>query len=109
MDALDPVSLYFKEIRKTPPLNHKEFLHFWKKFSKGEKAAIKFEKQKNRIGGKTKKKLQAIIKEGEESKLALVIGNLRLVIPVAKRFYRIGLDFLDLVEEGNIGLIHALK
>lgn len=109
MDDLDPVSLYFKEIRKTPPLNPKEFLRFWKKFKEGIKATERLEKQKKRLGKKTKQKLQAIVKIGEEAKLALVIGNLRLVIPIAKRFYRPGLDFLDLIEEGNIGLIHALK
>lgn len=109
MENLDPVSLYFKEIRKTPPLSHKEFLHFWRKFKQGQTAAKKLAEQKNRLGKETKKKLHAFIKQGEEAKLALVIGNLRLVIPVAKRFYRHGLDFLDLIEEGNIGLIHALK
>lgn len=109
MESLDPISLYFREIRKTPPLVHKEFLCFWKKFREGEKAAEKLEKQKKRLGKKRKNELHSVIREGEEAKLALVIGNLRLVIPIAKRFYRPGLDFLDLVEEGNIGLIHALK
>lgn len=109
MENLDPVSLYFKEIRKTPPLPHKDFLRHWKTFNKGEKAREKLEKFKKRLGAKTKKELQAVIKQSDEAKISLVIGNLRLVIPVAKRFYRPGLDFLDLIEEGNIGLIHALK
>jgi len=109
MENLDPVSLYFKEIRKTPPLAHKEFLKYWKKFREGEKATIRLEKNGKRMGDKTKKALQVLIKESEGAKVALVIGNLRLVIPVAKRYYRPGLDFLDLIEEGNIGLIHALK
>jgi len=109
MESLDPVSLYFKEIRKTPPLDHKEFLRQWRVFKRGEKASLHLEKKKNRLGLKSKRKLQAVIKESQAAKITLVIGNLRLVIPVAKRFYRAGLDFLDLIEEGNIGLIHALK
>ena len=109
MESLDPVALYFKEIRKTPPLDHKSFLKHFQKFVRGEKAQIRLDKMKNRLGDKSKKKLQETIQEGANSKIALVIGNLRLVIPVAKRFFRPGLDFLDLIEEGNIGLLHALR
>jgi len=109
MENLDPVSLYFKEIRKAPPLTHPEFLKLWKKFKQGENARNRLEKLKNRLGAKSKKELAGVIKTAEEAKIALVIGNLRLVIPVAKRYFRPGLDFLDLIEEGNIGLIHALK
>lgn len=108
MESLDPVSLYFKEIRKSPPLHHKEFLKLWKKFKEGEKAAEKLQ-SKRKFSSKTKKELRQISKEGSEAKLGLVRGNLRLVIPVAKRYYRPGLEFLDLIEEGNLGLIHALK
>ena len=109
MESLESVSLYFKEIRKTPPLDHKAFLKYFYKLQKGERAKARFEKMKNRLSDKSRKKLQDIMREGDNSKVALVIGNLRLVIPVAKRFFRPGLDFLDLIEEGNIGLLHALR
>ncbi|OGR83456.1 MAG: hypothetical protein A2901_01690 [Elusimicrobia bacterium RIFCSPLOWO2_01_FULL_54_10] len=109
MESLDPVALYFKEIRKTPPLNHQDFLKHFYKFQKGERAVIRLKKMKSRISEKLKAKLNATVTEGDNSKIALVIGNLRLVIPVAKRFFRPGLDFLDLIEEGNIGLLHALR
>ena len=109
MESLDPVALYFKEIRKTPPLNHQDFLKHFYKFQKGERAVIRLKKMKSRISEKLKAKLNATVTEGDNSKIALVIGNLRLVIPVAKRFFRPGLDFLDLIEEGNISLLHALR
>ena len=105
MESLDPVALYFKEIRKTPPLDHKEFLKHWHKFKRGEKALVKLEKMKNRLSEKSKAKLQEATREGDASKIALVIGNLRLVIPVAKRFFRPGLDFLDLIEDGMIFMV----
>lgn len=109
IESLDPVALYFKEIRKSPPLEHKEFLRKWYIFRRGDRARKKLEVGKNRLGVKSKRRLNTVVKEADAAKIALVIGNLRLVIPVAKRFFRPGLDFLDLIEEGNIGLIHALK
>lgn len=109
MDNLDLVSLYFKEIRKTPPLSHEEFLRQWKKFKAGDDARVKMEKAGKRLGKKSRAQLQTVIKTGDDAKVTLVIGNLRLVIPIAKRYFRPGLDFLDLIEEGNLGLIHALK
>ncbi|OGR54161.1 MAG: hypothetical protein A3I11_02540 [Elusimicrobia bacterium RIFCSPLOWO2_02_FULL_39_32] len=108
-ENLDTISLYFKEIRKSTPLSHKEFLRLWKILKTGEKAGKKLEKVKNRIGAKRKKELQNLIFLGEDAKAQLVVGNLRLVIPTAKRYFRPGLDFIDLIEEGNIGLMHALK
>lgn len=79
-DNLDPVTLYFKEIRGLPPMSYPDFLKEFKKFQDGDKHA----------------------------KNHLIESNLRLVIPIAKRYYRRGIDFLDLIEEGNIGLMHAL-
>lgn len=108
-NSLDPTSLYFNEIRKTPPLEHKQFVKIWKIFKDGQKAQIQLETQKNRLGSKRKNEIHKLMREGEKAKAAVVIGNLRLVIPIAKRYYRPGLDFIDLIEEGNIGLINALK
>ena len=96
MESLDPVALYFKEIRKTPPLNHKKFLSYFHVFIKGERASARLEKLKGRVSKKLKLKLLTAVKEGTNAKVTLVIGNLRLVIPVAKHFFRPGLDFLDL-------------
>ncbi len=107
--SLDPTSLYFSEIRKTPPLDHKQFVKIWKVFKDGQKAHLRFDAQKSRLSSKHKNELHKLMREGEKAKAAVVIGNLRLVIPIAKRYYRPGLDFIDLIEEGNIGLINALK
>jgi RNA polymerase primary sigma factor len=109
MASLDPVALYFKEIRKRPPLTHEEFLKHFRVFKRGEKLKAKLQKKKSRFGAKKRKELEDLIRMGEDAKIALVIGNLRLVIPIAKRYFRPGLDFLDLIEEGNIGLMHALR
>lgn len=109
MGSLDPIALYFKEIRKTPPLSQEEFNKHWKKFQEGEKAFTKLKKAKSTLPEKQRRHLEDIVSSSAQSRTILVVGNLRLVIPIVKRRYRQNLDFLDLVEEGNIGLIHALK
>ncbi|MBD3270932.1 MAG: sigma-70 family RNA polymerase sigma factor, partial [Elusimicrobia bacterium] len=80
-DSLDPITQYFKEVKNLPELEYSEFLKLFKQYKKGS----------------------------EEAKNTLVEANLRLVIPIAKRYYRKGVDFLDLIEEGNLGLMHALE
>lgn len=80
-ESLDPVSLYFRGLKRLPELSREEFLKQFTKAQKGDKAA------RERV----------------------IEGNLRLVIPIAKKYYRHGIDFLDLIEEGNLGLMHALE
>lgn len=81
MESFDPIQLYFREIKNMPPVSPKETKELWKKACKGDKRAQK----------------------------RLVEMNLRLVIPIAKRYFRTGIDFLDLIEEGNMGLIRAVE
>lgn len=79
-ESLDAVSLYFRAIKDFPELSREAFNTLWHRARKGDKAAKK----------------------------ELVERNLRLVIPIAKKYYRPGLDFLDIIEEGNLGLMHAI-
>ena len=76
----DPLQLYFDAIRQIKPLTKKEIAELWKKSKKDKEA---FDK--------------------------LVEQNYRLVIPIAKRFIKKGIDFMDLIEEGNMGLIKAVE
>jgi RNA polymerase primary sigma factor len=80
-DNLDPVTLYFEGIKNLPPIAKDEFEDLWIRAGKNDKFAKK----------------------------RLIEGNLRLVIPIAKKYYRPGIDFLDLIEEGNLGLMHAVE
>lgn len=81
MAKIDPAQLYFREIRKIPSMTREQIDVLWKRSRRGDKKAVK----------------------------RLVECNLRLVVPVTKRYMRHGIDFLDLVEEGNIGLIRAVE
>lgn len=77
---LDSVKLYMQELRTIPQVTEQEMVELFPKISKGD--------------GKAKKRM--------------IEGNLRLVISIAKRYSCYGLDFLDLIEEGNVGLIKAI-
>jgi len=79
-ENLDPTSLYFREIKQLPQRSKEELDKLWKKAKRGNKKAKKH----------------------------LIEANLRLVIPIVKKYYRPGIDFLDLVEEGNLGLMQAV-
>lgn len=81
MERLDPVQLYFKEIKQIPILTKEETDALWDKAHCGDKRSQK----------------------------RLVEANLRLVIPIAKKYFRNGIDFLDLIEEGNMGLMRAVE
>jgi len=78
--SLDSVKLYMQELRTIPQVTEKEMTDLFPKIKKGD--------------GKAKKRM--------------IEGNLRLVISIAKRYSCYGLDFLDLIEEGNVGLIKAI-
>jgi len=79
--SLDSVKLYMQELRTIPQVTEKEMAELFPKIKKGN--------------GKAKKRM--------------IEGNLRLVISIAKRYSCYGLDFLDLIEEGNVGLIKAIE
>lgn len=80
VQSLDSVKLYMQELRTIPQVTEQEMVELFPKISKGDSKAKK----------------------------RMIEGNLRLVISIAKRYSCYGLDFLDLIEEGNVGLIKAI-
>ena len=79
--SLDSVKLYMQELRTIPQVTEEEMAELFPKIKKGD----------------------------DKAKKRMVEGNLRLVISIAKRYSCYGLDFLDLIEEGNVGLIRAIE
>ncbi len=80
MPARDPIKVYLHEIKSLPLLNLEEEKELAERIKKGDKKA----------------------------RIKLIQGNLRLVVSIAKRYTRLGLSFLDLIEEGNLGLMKAV-
>jgi RNA polymerase primary sigma factor len=105
----DPVRMYLKEIGKVPLLTAKEEVDLAKRIEKGEAAAAKLAGKGNRLGREEKRRLKQLAEDGQAAKRKLVEANLRLVVSIAKRYVGRGMLFLDLIQEGNLGLIRAVE
>ncbi len=104
----DPVRMYLKEIGKVPLLTAEEEVELAKKIEAREKALQKLNSGKD-LSPKQIERLKKIEAEGLEAKKKLVEANLRLVVSIAKRYVGRGMLFLDLIQEGNLGLIRAVE
>ncbi len=137
--STDPIRAYLQEIGKIPLLSAEEEVILAKRFEKGEKAMLeaianlakelKMEpyisatkaisegtirsdvvvQAKQRIQTKDRKYMSKDMKEGIEAQHLLTTANLRLVVSIAKNYVKRGLDLLDLIQEGNLGLMKAVE
>lgn len=114
----DPVRMYLKEIGKVPLLTAEEEIDLAQKMEAGAVASEKIAILKGRIEEnpeeeedlKTEiKELQKEVDTGSDAKKRLAEANLRLVVSIAKRYVGRGMLFLDLIQEGNLGLIKAVE
>ncbi len=104
----DPVRMYLKEIGKVPLLTAEQEIDL----AKIMEAGIDAEKtlaEDDSLTDEQKAELNHIIYEGNEAKKRLAEANLRLVVSIAKRYVGRGMLFLDLIQEGNLGLIKAVE
>ena len=111
----DPVRMYLKEIGKVPLLSPDEEVELAQQMSDGNEAERKLqEMDKARRAGEAvdpeeEARLKKVLRTGEKAKQKLAEANLRLVVSIAKRYVGRGMLFLDLIQEGNLGLIKAVE
>ena len=108
----DPVRMYLKEIGKVDLLTAAEEVDLAMKIEAGLDAADKLEKQEAgeiELTRAEMRRLMRVEQVGLDAKQALISANLRLVVSIAKRYVGRGMLFLDLIQEGNLGLIRAVE
>jgi RNA polymerase primary sigma factor len=108
----DPVRMYLKEIGKVPLLTADQEINLAKEMEAGLEAEKELAESKESGTKLSKAKLDEIemaIYKGNEAKKRLAEANLRLVVSIAKRYVGRGMLFLDLIQEGNLGLIKAVE
>jgi RNA polymerase primary sigma factor len=109
VDVDDTIGLYLKEIGKVPLLTADEEVWLAKRMERMVSAQDEIRSTGNKISSQRKSELRADIEDGLSAREHLVTANSRLVISVAKKYIGRGVPFLDLIQEGNIGLLRAAK
>jgi len=101
----DPIGLYFREIGRVPLLTSEEEVTLAKRMEAGKSAQGKL--NQDGLDPEGRAELERMVQDGLAAREHLIRANSRLVISVAKRYIGRGVPFLDLIQEGNIGLIRA--
>ena len=110
--SADSVRAYLKQIGKVALLNAEEEVELAKRIEAGLYAAERVRRAEDsteKISPQLRRDLRWIVRDGERAKNHLLEANLRLVVSLAKRYTGRGMAFLDLIQEGNLGLIRAVE
>jgi RNA polymerase primary sigma factor len=107
IDTDDTIGLYLKEVSRVPLLNAEEEVELAQRIERGRMA--REELAKGNVNNKRRLELRKLIEDGWAAREHLITANSRLVISVAKKYMGRGVPFLDLIQEGNNGLIRATK
>jgi RNA polymerase primary sigma factor len=105
----DPVKDYLRQIGKVALLNAEQEVELAKRIEAGLFAEEKLARDTSALAPKLRRELEIVAEDGRRAKNHLLEANLRLVVSVAKRYTGRGVLFLDLVQEGNLGLIRAVE
>ncbi len=103
----DTVALYLREMARVPLLSNEEELEIARKIELGRAAYQAL--RNNGHDPEERQRLQQLIEEGQEARDHLIRANTRLVVSIAKRYIGRGVPFLDLIQEGNLGLMKAVE
>ena len=108
-DVDDSIALYLKEISRIPLLSGEEEVRLAKAIERGKKAMVRLAQVQTQANGLSRDRLRSEVRRGKEARRKLIEANFRLVISIAKKYIGHGVSFMDLIQEGNIGLIRAVE
>jgi RNA polymerase primary sigma factor len=107
LNSEDPIALYLKEISRIPLLSGTEEVELAKVMERGLKAEVAL--ADSQLTSEESRRFQRAICQGKEARRKLIEANFRLVVSIAKKYVGHGVSFMDLIQEGNIGLIKAVE
>lgn len=105
----DIIGLYLKEMSSVPLLSAQEELEIAIRIEKGQQARDELQRTRGRLATARRKQLEESIQDGALAQEHLIKANTRLVVSIAKRYVGHGVPFLDLIQEGNLGLMKATE
>jgi len=105
----DTISLYLREMSRVPLLNMEQEVNLAMRYEAGKAARAKLIKLNGSCTEKKSAELEQTIEDGLQAREHLIKANTRLVVSVAKRYNSRGVPFLDLIQEGNLGLMKAVE
>ncbi len=108
-DDEDLVRLYLTDIGQYMLLSKDDEVHLAQIMEMGREAQKEIESGAKNLTPARKRELRRMLRQGEEAQQAFVKSNLRLVVSIAKKYQASGLPLLDLIQEGNLGLMHAVE
>jgi RNA polymerase primary sigma factor len=105
----DPVRQYLQEIGRVKLLTLEEEISLARRIEEGEEARKRLDEEGDTFEARERRRLQRIVEDGDLARQHLIEANLRLVVSIAKKYNGRGMSFLDLIQEGNQGLIRAVE
>jgi RNA polymerase primary sigma factor len=105
----DLVRMYLREIGQYPLLTDKQEVELAQAIEAGERAKGRIEKERHRLSQRMMERLDVDLDRGRAARRRFIQSNLRLVVSIARRYQGMGLPLLDLIQEGNLGLMRAVE
>ncbi len=105
----DSIEIYLKEMGRVPLLSMDEEIHLAMTIEKGREANHQMISVNGRLKSQQRIELEALVKEGQLAREHIIKANTRLVVSIAKKYLGRGMPFLDLIQEGNLGLMKAVE
>jgi len=105
----DTVGLYLKEMARVPLLTIEQEVDLAKRIERGKESETRLDQHNGKMAAKTRAEHQGYIQDAKAARDHLIKANTRLVVSIAKKYMGRGVPFLDLIQEGNLGLMKAVE